>query len=113
MLLFCAAAGLPTFVVVTVQGDTEGIFIQRFALLDMNGNVIFETAEVIPLGNIYGIFNFSLPVSTFQVQISGVDGLGNQVSRISTAGAQSSTVGFRLGKIYIDCKISACIGMTA
>ena len=93
----------------TVQGDTEGITIGRIALLNMNGEVLFEfeSPAVVRIGNIYGIFDFLLPASAFQVQISGVDGLGNQVSRISTAGAQPSTVGLRLGKIcneYYECR---------
>ena len=87
----------------TAKGDTEGILITRFALLGINGEIIFESMEVARFGTttMYGIFQFPLPTSAFQVQISGVDGLGNRVSRISTAGAQPSTVDLRLGEIKI------------
>ena len=81
----------------TVQGDTDGIRITNFTLLDMNGEMIFEVNPM-AFGNIYATFNFLLPASSFQVQISGVDGLGNQVSRISTTGTQPSTLDLRLGK---------------
>ena len=108
MFIHCAvlysATGFPTLLTVTVQGDTEGITVERIAFLDTNGNTIlmFELPSVIPIGNTYNVFNFPLPPSTFQLQITGVDALGNQVSRISTAGTQPSTVDIRLGKICID-----------
>lgn len=98
--------GLPSSLLVTAEGDTEGILITRFALLGINGEIIFESGGVGRFGStdMYGIFGLFLPTSTFQVQISGVDRLGNQVSRISTTGAQPSTVDLRLGKIIISVK---------